>query len=122
MRAGYLKTSCGSCHAREPEVRDALGCNPLVSANVPAWQIQGETVTSFMNCPRMFIPETVWNFGEMHSGYQKKRFALPAVGNQPKKYLEMCRIYEASFPHFQYMRDDDDRRAAQMRQIGSLGI
>ncbi len=75
-------------------------------------------MVSFMNCPRMFVPDTVWNFSAMHEGYRKERFALPAAGQQPKKYLEMCAVYDSEYAHYQILKADDDRRA---REIGKLG-
>lgn len=119
MHAGYLSTSCGTCHKQEKDVRDSLGCNPEVAANQPAWILEeDEKSILYYNCPSMFIPEWVWNFWDVYKGYQKGRYRVPAYDEQPRKYIQACDIYEAAYGLFQMLKMRDDQMKAQMNKFG----
>lgn len=122
MHAGYLKTNCGSCQDQPQDVRDALGCNPLVSANAPAWQYSEDgKVVSYFNCPSLFIPESVTNFWQAYKGYTKNRFSIPTHDAQPAKYIQACDIYEYWKGHFSYLKSEDDARQAKVNALSGLG-
>jgi hypothetical protein len=118
MHAGYLSLNCGSCHKQEQDVRDALGCNPNMAGNQPAWElVEEDRCTRFMNCPSYFIPEWVWNFWDVYKGYQRSRYQMPRFDEQPRKYVKACDLYESSLGRFQMMKAEDDRVMSQMRGL-----
>lgn len=89
-----------------------------MAGNQPAWQYAEEDkVVSYMNCPSMFIPVTVMHFWDVYKGYTKQRAALPALRDQPRKYLEACDIYEYWFAHFQIEKAKDDERKARIQSL-----
>lgn len=118
MHAGYLSLNCGSCREQPQEVRDALGCNPSMAGNQPAWQlVENGKCVNFMNCPSFFIPEWVWSWWDAYKGYQRGRYKVPGFDEQPRKYIQACDLYESSLGRFQAMKAEDDRIEAQRRGL-----
>lgn len=118
MHAGYLALSCGTCKSQPQDVQDALGCNPNMAGNQPAWQLleDGKCV-NYLNCPSFFIPDWVWSFWDVYKGYQRGRYMLPSFDAQPRKYVQACDTYESALGRFQMMKAEDDRIDAQRRGL-----
>lgn len=90
-----------------------------MAGNQPAWQlVEDEKCVSFMNCPSHFIPEWVWSFWDVYKGYHRNRYQMPTFNEQPRKYVQACDLYESGLAHFQMLKADDDRVAAQSRGLG----
>lgn len=122
MHAGYLSLNCGTCHKQPQDVRDALGCNPLVVANQPAWQLlEDGKCTNFMNCPSHFILDWVWSWWDVYKGYDRGRYKVPTFDEQPRKFVRAADLYEMHLGRFQAMKMEDDRIASQMRGLKRVG-
>lgn len=102
-------------------MRNILGCNPDVAGENTAWKYaEGDRKVYYYNCPVHFIPEWVWNFWSVYKGYQRARFSVPSLKDQPVKFVKACDIYERWISEFSELKAQDDAAERQLRRMGGL--
>lgn len=99
-------------------MRTTRGCNPLKAAKRYVWGFEeGARIVKYMNCPSMFLPQSVLNFDSVLDTF-KEIAARPLIQDIPTRYLKMFNVYRVWKSKYARLARERAEIAANVGAIG----